>query len=94
MDENQLELTERLIESIEEKTGLDILEVSASTSRISRGSKIDRAAARIAMQIAKSRKDPLYLKYRKYNLLRKDIKKQIMKKYSNRGRVQARKVMA
>ena len=71
------------------------IQEATSYSTIRRNRKVKRSAfgGRSAVEIARDKRDPLYLRYEKFRHIYLSQKKAIMKKYGAGGYRQARKVI-
>jgi cysteine sulfinate desulfinase/cysteine desulfurase-like protein len=68
----------------------------AGTSMIKRNrlSKLNALGATMAVSIAKEHKDPMYTRYKRLRDRFINLKKQIIKKYANKGKMAARTAMS
>jgi len=96
MDKDKLEelykdniQTNELMEDDDEK--LFLSELTASTTKVTKRTKLKQQAGVQALRIAKEKNDPLYKKYKRYNTMRLEIKKKLMDKYSRKGMQYVRK---
>lgn len=64
-----------------------------SMTKVTRKSKLKRAAGGSAMAMARKNNDPMYKRYIFFNKRRIELKAKIMKKYQRRGMAQARRTM-
>ena len=67
--------------------------VGTSTIRRNKQTKRNTYAGTATMSLAKSKKDPMLIKYQKYNKMRMELKKKLKKKYGNKAKSIARKKM-
>lgn len=79
------------IETIEEEVTDLLNEISASTVKVSKRTKMHMLTGLSSVRIAKKKNDPVYKKYHKYRNMALMLKRKLMKKYKSRGRKAARR---
>ena len=72
----------------------DFLSESQSIIKLNKQAKTNNLAHRQALLLAKSKNDPMYAKYAKFNGIRLQIREVIYRKYGSKALSRARQLMA
>lgn len=67
--------------------------IGTSTIRRNKQTKRNTYAGTATMTLARSKKDPMLIKYQRYNKMRLEMKRKLKKKYGSKAKSMARKNM-
>lgn len=79
---------------LEGEASPEILAEQQTIIRLNRQAKTNNLAHRQAILLAKSKNDPLYAKYAKFNGIRLELRSRIYAKYGSKALVRARQLVA